>query len=150
TLLLMAHYALAETLCLSGEFLAARPHWESSLALYDTDRHATLALLHGGYDPGMFCRIVAGWTLWYLGYPDQALQQSRQALAWAQQLADPNSMTLALCHVALMHHLRRETQSAGELAESALSIANTHGLSFMVSFAMPLKGWAMVEHGDRE
>ncbi len=29
------------------------------------------------------------WTLWLLGYPDQALQRSHEALTLAQELAHP-------------------------------------------------------------
>ena len=35
------------------------------------------------------------WTLWQLGYPDQALKRSNEALAIAQTLSDPMSLALA-------------------------------------------------------
>jgi hypothetical protein len=39
-------------------------------------------------------------TLWYLGYPDQALQMGQQALTLAQDLSHPFSLAFALEGVA--------------------------------------------------
>ena len=36
------------------------------------------------------------WTLWFLGYPDQALKRSHEALALAQELSHPYSLAYAL------------------------------------------------------
>ena len=41
---------------------------------------------------GVRCRRYGAWTLWYLGYPDQALQRSREAIALAQERAHPYSL----------------------------------------------------------
>ena len=47
-----------------------------------------------GQDPGVCCRGVAAWALWLLGYPDQALRRSSEALTLAQELAHPSSLAL--------------------------------------------------------
>ena len=39
-----------------------------------------------GNDPGISSRARLSWVLWFLGYPDQANQESQQALALAEQL----------------------------------------------------------------
>ena len=69
---------------------------------------ATHAALYSGHDPGVCCRYRAAPALWLLGYPDQALASSQAALALAQQLAHPSTLTLALYWAAVLHHLRRE------------------------------------------
>ena len=55
-----------------GEFVAARAHLEQGIALYDPQQHRA----HGSVweDPGHVSRPYAARTLWFLGYPDQALQ----------------------------------------------------------------------------
>src|SRR5215207_5374203 len=58
---------------------------QSTLALYNKQEHSSLALLYG-QDPRVPCLLVAGHTLWSLGYPDQALMRNYEAIAWAQQL----------------------------------------------------------------
>ena len=47
---------------------------------YDPRQHRSLALIYG-FDPAVSCLGVGAWALWYLGYPDQALQRSQAALA---------------------------------------------------------------------
>ena len=38
------------------------------------------------------CHSFSAWTLWFLGYPDQGLAQSQQAVTLAQQIAHPFSL----------------------------------------------------------
>ena len=59
--------------------LAAQAHLEQGIALYDPQQHRAHAFRYG-QDPGVVCRSYAASTLWYLGYPDQALQRSHEAL----------------------------------------------------------------------
>ena len=73
-LLLEAHRALGSTLFCLGEFAAARAHLEQGIALYDPQQHRSHAFLYG-QDPGVMCLSYAALVLWYLGYPDQALQR---------------------------------------------------------------------------
>ena len=71
-LLLEAHYALGNTLNYLGEFAAARAHFEQGIALYDRQQHRAHAFRYG-QDPGVICHAYAALTLWWLGYPEQAL-----------------------------------------------------------------------------
>ena len=67
-----------------GELAPARALLEQGMALYNPMQHSTLAVLYG-QDPGVVCRSYAARPLWLLGYPDQALQWGREALALAQE-----------------------------------------------------------------
>jgi predicted ATPase len=72
-----------------GEFLRAREHLESAITLYEPERHRPLAFRYAWTDPRVVCLSVAAWTLWQLGYPDQALRRGNKALAMAQGLSHP-------------------------------------------------------------
>ena len=63
------------------------------MQLYDPQRHRTHAALYSGHDPGVCCRMQTAHSLWLLGYPDQAVASIQAALALAQQLAHPLSLT---------------------------------------------------------
>ena len=65
----------------------------------------------GGQDPGVACLIYVAWTLWLLGYPDQALKRSHEAVTLAQELSHPHSLAWALNGAAMFHQLRRERQA---------------------------------------
>jgi hypothetical protein len=66
----------------------AREHLEQGIALYDPQQHCSHAFLYG-QDPGLACLSYAAWTLWLLGYPDQARQRSREMLSLIQGLSHP-------------------------------------------------------------
>jgi predicted ATPase len=66
TLLIIAHGGLGRILYTLGELTRAHTHLEESMALADPQRKS-------GYE-GTWIYLSA-WTLWLLGYPDQALQR---------------------------------------------------------------------------
>jgi predicted ATPase len=149
-LLLEAHHSLWSSLFFGGELAAARSHMEQGLQLYDPQRHRTHAALYSGHDPGVCCRMQAAQCLWLLGYPDQAVASMQAALALAQQLAHPMSLTVALYSSAMLCHLRREALLAQAQAEAATTIATDQGFPEHVARATPLRGWALAASGQRE
>jgi adenylate cyclase len=112
-----------------GELITARDHLEQAMALYDRQGHRALALRHGR-DPGVSSRNFLILTLWLLGYPDQALQRSHDAITLAQELAHPYSLVLALSFAARHAHLlRREVRAAQERAEAAIALCTAQGFA---------------------
>ena len=149
-LLVVAHDVLADTLLWLGEFAPARVHSEQGLALYDKEEHRNLAFLYGGYDPGVACLCWAAWTLWYLGYPEQALQKSQEALTLAQGLSQPHSLAFALAWTGALHNFRREEQVAQERAELTMTLSREQHLAFYLAMGTIQHGWALAEQGHRE
>jgi predicted ATPase len=148
-LLLEAHHALWTTMFSSGELLAARTHQEQGLRLYDPQRHRPHIWLYAGHDAGVCGRYRAAPVLWLLGYPDQALASSLAALALAQQVAHPNTLTQALYWAAVLHHLRREAPLTQARAEASITVAADYELTGQIG-AMPLRGWALAASGHGE
>jgi predicted ATPase len=131
-----------------GELTAAQPHLEHGMQLYDPQRHRTHAALYSGHDPGVCCRMQAAHSLWFLGYPDQAVVYIQAALELAQQLAHPLSFTMALRWAAVLHHLRREASLTQAHAEAAIETAQE--FPQQEARAMPLQGWALAAMGQGE
>jgi class 3 adenylate cyclase/tetratricopeptide (TPR) repeat protein len=121
-LLTYARMAHGATSYWMGEFLRAREHLEMAISIYDPERHRTLAFRYGGVDAGVRCPSYAAWTLWQLGYPDQALKRGGEALALAQALSHPFSLAFADGLVGgCLRLLRREARAAQENAERMIS-----------------------------
>ena len=99
TLLTQAHWVLGFTLLFMGAFAPARVHLEHVMALYDPQHHRSHTLLYA-QDPGPSALSYAALALWYLGYPDQALQRGQQAVTLAQELSHPMTLAFALGGVA--------------------------------------------------
>ena len=87
-MLVAAHRALGATLFFLGAVAAAHTHFTQGMALYDPQQHRASAFLYGE-DAGVICRSHAAWTLWFLGYPDQGLARSHEAVTLAQQSGAP-------------------------------------------------------------
>jgi predicted ATPase len=148
-LLVGAHRALGNTLYYLGEFNAAQAHFEQSLTFYDPQHHRLYVLLYG-QDEGIGCLSYMAWTLWHLGYPDQALKKSQEALNLAQALPHPYSLAYAQLFAAIHSQLRREVQATREQAEAAMVLSTEQGFTFWAAWGMMYRGWALVEQGQGE
>ncbi|HEV8714255.1 MAG TPA: AAA family ATPase, partial [Candidatus Binatia bacterium] len=151
-LLVPAHFALGFTLFRQGELAAARSHLEQGIALYDPEQHrpdrATTFLY--AQDPLVVCLSWASWTLWYLGYPDQARASSEKALSLAHELAHPLSLAFALHFAAVLHRLRREAPIAQERAAATIALASEQGFPYWAGGGLFVHGWALAEQGKVE
>ena len=147
TRLLRAHNTLGVTLFYMGEFVSARDHLEQGIALYDPHQPRSLARVQ---DPVVACLAYAAWTLWHLGYPDQALRRSEEALAMAQEIAHPYSSAMISFFAAELHYLRREVEAVQAQSAAALTLSAEHAFPFWLAQGTSLQGWAMAESGQRE
>jgi predicted ATPase/DNA-binding winged helix-turn-helix (wHTH) protein len=130
-----------------GELTVARAHFEKALALYDPDQHRLVALSFGD-DPGVSCLAELAMTLWFLGYPDQALQRSLEALECARRVGIPYSTAFALGYAAWSRLFRREAPLARDHADAAVKIATDNGLEHWVAQGTAIRGWVLVELGQ--
>ena len=117
------------------------------MTLYDPQQHRASTFLYGD-DSGVVCHSIAAWTLWSLGYPDQGLARSHEALLLAQQRAHPFSLGFALCWAAVLHQYRREVQAAQGHAEAAIRLATEFPL--WKACGSMLRGWALAHQGQAQ
>jgi predicted ATPase len=145
--LLQARLALAVTSLSLGDPAATREHMEQAVALYDHKRHSSHTLLYGR-DPGVACRAFGAVALWLLGYPDQAVKCSHEAVAIGRELRQPSTLVLALHFAAVLRLYRREGPAVKENAEAAMAIATEHGFSFWLANTQIMRGWALIQNGE--
>jgi predicted ATPase len=141
-----AHASLGLIVFYLGELAPARAHLEQGRALSDSMQDASNAL--GDQSPGVRCRRIAAWVLWWLGYPDQALQQSHEAISLVQERAHPYSLAFALYFAGILHGLCREGQAAQARAEALIALARQHEFLGMLARGTILRGWALAEQGQ--
>jgi TOMM system kinase/cyclase fusion protein len=145
--MLEAHRSLAFTLFSLGEMAAARAQAEQGIALYDPHTHQAHVFTYG-QDPGTSCLAYAALALWYLGFPEQALQRCREMLKLAHELSHPFSLAHAFYFASLLHQHRREVNDARECAEAAIALATKHGLTLYVVRGRLQRSWALTEQGQ--
>jgi predicted ATPase len=81
--------------------------------------------------------------MWYLGYPEQALQLSQQSLSLADQTLHHFSRTWVLCFTARLHQFRGDRQATQECAEAAIELAAEQGFPFWMAWGSVLRGWVL-------
>jgi predicted ATPase len=147
---LQAHHALWTTSFYLGELASAQQHTEQGIALYNVQQPSSHDFLYGGHDPGACCQGWGALILWSLGYPDQALQKSHEALTLARELSHPYSLAITLACISLFHHLRHEGQLTQRRAEAVVTLSIEQGFPFWLAWGTILLGWALAEQGQRE
>src|SRR5262249_20918641 len=115
-------------------------------ALYDPGRHATHAHVYG-QDPKSACLAFAAVALWLLGYPQQARERGREAVALGTELGHPTSRTLALYFDTMVRQYCRDAPGVQENAQATTAIATEHGLSLWRANGLVMRGWALAEQG---
>jgi predicted ATPase len=150
SLLLEARHALWGALVALGNYVEARQQAELGITSYDPVHHHSLTFLYGGHDPGVCCRSGMVFTLWALGYPDQALQQSMTTFALTQKLGHLVSMAQAFFHRTILHLRRSEGQQAQTHAEAMLKLSTEQQFPEWSALAHLLHGGAFVLQGQLE
>ena len=148
-LLLQAHHALGITLFHLGDFAEALGHIDQSLSLYDFSSHRRHASVYV-QDPGTIGGVYAALALWYLGFPDQALNRLNDAFSLAQQLQHPLSSAFAVAFGAWLHQARGDVHAALKHSETAKAIAAQYDFPLASGMAMILFGWALAEEGHAD
>jgi predicted ATPase len=145
-LALQAHQALGMTAFCRGDPATTLQHVEQAATLYDANRHVAHAWLFG-QDPGIMCQAMGEVALWLLGYPEQALRQSEEAIRRSRGLS-PSSQAVAFHFAAMVHQLCRDGAQARRCAEASMAIAAEHGFSFWYAGGRVLYGWALAACGE--
>jgi predicted ATPase len=140
---------LGQNLLWMGELSEAQQHLRRGSELYDAAQHHSLAARYSE-DPGVVCLAWEALALFILGYPDQSLQRSREAVALAKNLADSFSLVQARILNAYIRLYRDEARAAQEETEGAIALAREHDFPFYVAFSTILWGWALAGLGKVE
>ncbi len=142
-----AHFTLGQTRYMLGQFTSAREHMEQAIALYDPSCTAPQWI---GIPPEVQSLGFEAHLLWYLGYPDQALTRSQEALTRARRLSHPYTVAVALWLVAVVPLFRREWQVVHEWATAAMTLSTEQGFPFWLAGASMYQGRVLAEQEGSE
>jgi predicted ATPase len=93
------------------------------------------------------CASFAALVWWLLGYPQQALRRSQEAITLASELAPSFAATLPPVLTAMLHHYRRDVPAVYQWADSALSLATEQGFALWAAVGTLFRGWALAVQG---
>ena len=148
TLAMEAHRAMGATLIEMGKCTESLEHLDLASRLYTANRHHPFTLMNIGHDCKVLSECFAGRALWTLGFPDAALKRVQGALAFARELAHPQSSVGAAHFACEVYQLRGEPLIARDLAHEVLRLAVEYGLDYWVALGKVDLGWADAELGN--
>jgi DNA-binding SARP family transcriptional activator/predicted ATPase len=132
-----------------GEYATARTHLQQMIDFYDhREHHDSLVSLRGS-DLGLTALAYDACCLWCLGYPDQALRSSENALALAHELDHPFSLADVTCYAGcVFSKLRRDAQTLKDSAEELIRISRERGVQGWQATGIVFAGQALAMLGQ--
>jgi predicted ATPase len=143
---IQAHHSGWATWHYAGDPAKARQHADIGRVLYDPTKHASHRLVYGGHDPGVCARVHAAHAEWLLGYPEKARASVAEALALAERIAHPFTLSVALINASVIYLSLREPDRALHQVEAAEVLAAEQRLS-LVYEPGTLRGSALLGQG---
>jgi DNA-binding winged helix-turn-helix (wHTH) protein/predicted ATPase len=129
-----------------GDFLVSRDQVKHGLTQDIPRQHYSATLVRG--NPRLGCLCYAAMALWGLGYPDQAMQRSQEALRFARHGGRPDSLAFVMQLASQFRQLRREVQAVQGLAAAGMTLTREHGLMNWSGPCTILYGWAIAMQGQ--
>lgn len=145
SLLVESHDVLACSLFHQGSFGRSVAHASQALMLYEPEQCYPFFASYG-VNPAVSAEGWAALSLWFLGFPDRALEKAKEAVRRAQ--SHVYSLALAQTQAGFLHQYRREPGSAIECAHAAIEVANRNGFPYWAAVGSVLRGWGLAVQGQ--
>jgi hypothetical protein len=101
-----------------------------------------------GHDPRTGAMNYQAWTLWYLGFQDQARETMEQSLSWAREIGHHNTIGIALSlGIAMTGIWCRDVSRVEAGAAETLRLAKDKSLGLWQALGRIHFGWALSELG---
>jgi predicted ATPase len=143
----LGHQSSGFNLMLAGRFARSRSHLEQALALYDPVFQPSL-VDQAGDDPHINSQTFLGIVLFCLGFPDQALAETKAAIAEALRMGHLPSLALSLTYGARLHSLVGGNGALDGCTDQLGALAAEQGFPHWRALGAIYRGWAEVYSGN--
>jgi tetratricopeptide (TPR) repeat protein len=138
-----AHYAQGMVLLFLAELAQARERLEQAVALFDA------AAVSAGSRDRVGALVYLGRTLWLLGFPDQAVERTREAEIAGQRCTDPQVKGFGLALTQALHAWCGNFDVVREHSQAILEAPWARELQpQLLSNADLFRGWVMAREGQ--
>jgi class 3 adenylate cyclase/predicted ATPase len=129
-----------------GDLVTARHNIETALEVYRPDLHRAEALAYG-HEPLVSGQSLLGTLYWLLGYPDQALAVSRQAMENAKDIDHTHTSAFGLNYAPWMRLFLGDVVGVRRMADDLISLSTTNRFPVWLETANVLRGWSLGRDG---
>lgn len=145
----LGHWYLGIACFTLGDYAAARWQLDKTIAFYQPEAHHWPFVAARGSDAGTGAMAYDACCLWCLGYPDQAVQRSREVLALARQQGHAFSLADVLCYGGcLFNAMLGDLQAVQQYADELIQVA--HDVPSWRGNGMAYLGAALILQGEHE
>ena len=125
-----SHWHLGFILFGMGELTAAHGHLEQVISFYRPQQHHHDFVLLRGSDAGVSALAYDACCLWCLGYPEQAMKRSQEAITLARELEHAFSLADVLCYGGcVFNQMRQDAQALKDDADELARLSKGMGFS---------------------
>ena len=141
-----AHQMLGSVHEFLGHTVTSNTHYDEALRIYDPEKSPHFTHTYG-LDPGIISLSLSPRPLWFLGYPDRALERIAEAVALTKRLRQPVGMVFAICLASNIRLLRREAEASRAHAEEQIALCREYGLAQEIEWGRCYHGLALAHLG---
>jgi adenylate cyclase len=144
-----AYYLSGIVWCAMGNFVSCQYDLEECIRLYGSEERKVHQALYGQDAKAS----ALGWLamgLWALGYPDQALERAKEALAFVRNTTQPFVLARGLAAVGFVQIYRREPQGPDSALLAAIALCVEQGFAYFHAVVSAFQGSNLVNQGRTE
>jgi len=120
-----------------------RDHFLRAIEYHRPEDFAAIPLAN----PILGALIIGGANEWLLGYPEKALQYTKNALALARDKGNPTLGAFALTTSCYVHRLRRDYERTLEASDEGIRLATAAELPLLNTLGIIYNAWAQAQRG---
>jgi class 3 adenylate cyclase/predicted ATPase len=144
--LLIAHRHMGVALWFLGEIAEGRKHLEQVIALYDPAEHRLLTTQFL-IDVRAHTLCYRSWAFWFLGHPEAALADAKQAVDDAREIGQAATLMSTLALASQTHLFCGNYAVASAHIDELATLADEKGAVYWNTYAMWLPGWPLALTG---
>ena len=145
--LMVGHRLVGSSSMHTGDLVDSRAHFDQALALYDADKHRSLATQFG-QDIRVSILSFRSITLWMLGYPEAALSDVDQVVRGAREIGHAPSLIYALAATSVPHLLVGNYASVNAQTDEAIAMAEEKSEVFWKATGATVQGCVLALTGN--
>ena len=134
---------------LSGNSAGSQPFWQRLFDLYEPEAHKSLAYIYG-QDLNVLSLGYRSLACWHQGDFAGARKSSKDAIAYAAEVDQPNTTCVALFWSAMTYFLLDEPEQVRQHCETLNNLCEELNIPLWLSVGNILAGWARCRLGEME